>query len=39
MVVNKRQGREKPVEVEQRRSKESPRTGVKTSGRTKSTPG
>ena len=36
MVVAKRQGKEKPVK---NRTKEGPRTGVRTSGRTYSTPG
>ena len=35
MAVAKRQGREKPTKIEK---KEDPRTGVRTSGRTKSTP-
>ena len=43
MAVAKRQGREKPMKIEQRkvkgRSKEGPRTRVKTSGRTNSSPG
>ena len=39
MVVAKRQGREKPIKIEQGRSKEGPRTGVRTSGGTNSTPG
>ena len=38
MVVAKRQGGEKPTKIEQRkvkgRSKDGPRTGVRTSGRT-----
>ena len=38
MAVAKRQGREKPTKIEQRkvkgRSKDGPRTGVRTSGRT-----
>ena len=43
MAVAKRQGREKPTEIEQRkvkgRSKEGWRTGMMTSGRTNSTAG
>ena len=50
MVVAKRQGREKPAKLEQRKipglewgpqveQTEDPRTGVRTSGRTNSTPG
>ena len=39
MMVGKRQGREKPAKIEQRKVKEGPRTGVRTSGRTNSTPG
>ena len=38
MAVAKRPGREKPAKIEQS-SKESPRTGVRTSGRTNSTHG
>ena len=34
MAVAKRQGRGKPAKTEQRRVKERPRTGVRTSGRT-----
>ena len=38
MAVAKRQGREKPTEIEQRKVRGSLRTRVKTSGRTNSTP-
>ena len=34
MVVPKRQGREKPTNIEQRKVKGGPRTGVRTSGKT-----
>ena len=37
MAVAKRQGREKPVKIEQKKVR-GPRTGVRTSGETKSTP-
>ena len=39
MVVAKRQGREKPGKQNKGRSKEGPRTRVRTRGRTNSTPG
>ena len=39
MVVAKRQGREKPGKIEQRKVKEGPKTGVGTSSRPNSTPG
>ena len=39
MAVAKRQGREKPAKIEQRKVKEGPRTRVRTSGGTNSTPG
>ena len=39
MAVAKKQGREKLAKAEQRKVKEGPRTGVRTSGRTNSTPG
>ena len=39
MVVTKIQGREKPMKIGQRKVKRRSGTGVKTSGRTNSTPG
>ena len=39
MAVAKRQEREKPPKIEKRKVKGSLRTGVRTSGRTNSTPG
>ena len=38
MVVAKRQGREKPLKIEQRKVKESSKDQRRTSGRTNSTP-
>ena len=38
MAVAKRQGREKPAKIEQKKVR-GPRTGVRTSGKTNNTPG